>query len=183
MPKTLTDHRKYYQNWCQADNKSTKKQSCVLGEFGARKKHRVPYRCAYDMVPLRADWKVEFLRRGYPRLSAGALQIRVPKGRRLMNKSQNGSAKVPKATNIEPKECPKQPTMNQKGANMIKSCFKIKPRSVRNVSFFSLSFFAKVVKTVTAQVLPMEKVHVWSTPFYCLKKVSKWFLALEVLLR
>ena len=71
--------------------------------------------------------KVEFLRQGYPRLSAVAFQIRV----RLMNKNQNGSAWVPMATNIEPKGCQQRPTLNQKGANTSKNCSKIKPWSVR----------------------------------------------------
>ena len=61
-------------------------------------------------VRSRCAGKVEFLQRGYPRLSPGALQIRVPKGWMLMKQNQNGSAKVPNATNIEPTGLPKRPT-------------------------------------------------------------------------
>ncbi len=47
--------------------------------------------------------------------STDALQIRVPRGRILMNKNQNGSAKVPKATNIETTGYRKGTNMEPKG--------------------------------------------------------------------
>ena len=59
------------------------------------------------------------------------LQIRVPKGRMLMNKNQNGSAKVPKAANIEPTWCPTRPRWSRKSTNMSKRCFKFKPSNIR----------------------------------------------------
>ena len=77
----------------------------------------------FEPVRRRGAAKVEFLRRGYPRLSAGALQILVPKGRMFMNKKQNGIAKVPKATNIGPKGYQKRPAWNQKVAKTNKSCW------------------------------------------------------------
>ena len=52
-----------------------------------------------------------YLDEGVERLAAGALQLRVPNGRMLMQRLQNGSEKVPKATmiNMDPQGCQKQP--------------------------------------------------------------------------
>ena len=66
-------------------------------------------------VRRRGARKVEFPRQGYPRLPAGALQTQVPKGRMLMNKSQNETAKMRKAPKIESKGCLKRPPLIQKG--------------------------------------------------------------------
>ena len=141
MPKTLTNQRHDYQHRCHADNKSTTNQACVLGEFGARKNPP----CSFSMC-LRHGPASGRLESRVPSTRVSAvvcrcfLQIRVPKGRMLMNKNQNGSAKVPKATNIEPKGCPKRSTLNQKGANVSKSCSKIKHWSVRKLVFLHSVF-------------------------------------------
>ena len=61
-------------------------------------------------ILLLMPWKVEFLRRGCLRFSAGALQTRAPKWRDFDAKRIKQLAKkVPKTTEVEPKRCQNEP--------------------------------------------------------------------------
>ena len=67
-------------------------------------------------------------------------------------KSKIGPKEWRKTTNMEPNGCPKRPTLSQKGAPQNNRCSKIKPWIVRNFIFFTLMFFVKMVKRVTAHL-------------------------------
>ena len=93
-----------------------------------------------------------------------------------MNKNQNGSAKVPKASNIELKGCQKRPAWSQKGANMSKDCSEIKPRSVR--FFCYVKVFRRNGKNGHGALVGLTFVKGTSveTSFFVFEKLEKWFV-------
>ena len=122
------------------------------------------------------------------RLSSGALQFRVPKGRRLINKNQklnqkraqsdqHGAKRLPTSehkSKLEPKGCYRRPTWSQAGAKTNPNCSNMKPWRILNVACFSWVFWRQNCKHGHAHLSAYLrwKVQVWRAFFCLLKEVG-----------